>query len=67
MLQNSTACDLHQNRSRLSYLARNRVSTVIVDPPGTGKTDVATQIINNIYHNFPEQRTLLYRAQVIKR
>ncbi|KAF2398402.1 P-loop containing nucleoside triphosphate hydrolase protein [Trichodelitschia bisporula] len=33
--------------------------TVIVGPPGTGKTDVATQIINNIFHNFPNQRTLL--------
>lgn len=33
--------------------------TVVIGPPGTGKTDVATQIINNIYHNFPEQRTLL--------
>ncbi|KAK5201020.1 hypothetical protein LTR16_004117, partial [Cryomyces antarcticus] len=33
--------------------------TVILGPPGTGKTDVATQIINNIYHNFPAQRTLL--------
>ncbi|KAL3425681.1 intron-binding protein aquarius [Phlyctema vagabunda] len=33
--------------------------TVIVGPPGTGKTDVATQIINNLYHNFPQQRTLL--------
>lgn len=33
--------------------------TVIVGPPGTGKTDVATQIINNIYHNFPKERTLL--------
>lgn len=33
--------------------------TVIVGPPGTGKTDVATQIINNIYHSFPSQRTLL--------
>ncbi|KAL6875943.1 P-loop containing nucleoside triphosphate hydrolase protein [Trichoderma longibrachiatum] len=33
--------------------------TVIVGPPGTGKTDVATQIINNIYHNFPDQKTLL--------
>ena len=33
--------------------------TMIVGPPGTGKTDVATQIINNIYHDFPEQRTLL--------
>jgi intron-binding protein aquarius len=26
---------------------------------GTGKTDVAVQIISNIYHNFPEQRTLI--------
>ncbi|QLI72251.1 RNA helicase aquarius [Metarhizium brunneum] len=33
--------------------------TVIVGPPGTGKTDVATQIINNIYHNFPQEKTLL--------
>ncbi|EME77465.1 uncharacterized protein MYCFIDRAFT_158285 [Pseudocercospora fijiensis CIRAD86] len=33
--------------------------TVVVGPPGTGKTDVATQIISNIYHNFPQQRTLL--------
>jgi intron-binding protein aquarius len=33
--------------------------TVIVGPPGTGKTDVTTQIINNIYHNFPNERTLL--------
>ncbi|KAL8371460.1 hypothetical protein RB595_001315 [Gaeumannomyces hyphopodioides] len=33
--------------------------TVIVGPPGTGKTDVATQIISNIYHSFPTQRTLL--------
>jgi len=33
--------------------------TIIVGPPGTGKTDVATQIINNIYHNCPQERTLL--------
>lgn len=33
--------------------------TVIIGPPGTGKTDVVTQIINNIYHNFPNERTLL--------
>ncbi len=33
--------------------------TLIVGPPGTGKTDVAVQIIANLYHNFPEQRTLL--------
>jgi intron-binding protein aquarius len=33
--------------------------TLIVGPPGTGKTDVAVQIISNIYHNYPQQRTLL--------
>ncbi|KAI5460007.1 hypothetical protein BGZ63DRAFT_359458 [Mariannaea sp. PMI_226] len=33
--------------------------TVVVGPPGTGKTDVVTQIISNIYHNFPKQKTLL--------
>lgn len=33
--------------------------TLVVGPPGTGKTDVATQVISNIYHNFPKQKTLL--------
>uniref|UniRef100_T1J5U4 RNA helicase aquarius n=1 Tax=Strigamia maritima TaxID=126957 RepID=T1J5U4_STRMM len=33
--------------------------TMVVGPPGTGKTDVAVQIISNIYHSFPEQRTLI--------
>jgi replicative DNA helicase len=33
--------------------------TIIVGPPGTGKTDVAVQIISNIYHNFPDQRTII--------
>ncbi|PHH62528.1 hypothetical protein CDD81_6914 [Ophiocordyceps australis] len=33
--------------------------TIVVGPPGTGKTDVATQIIGNIYHDFPQQKTLL--------
>lgn len=35
------------------------MSFQVVGPPGTGKTDVAVQIISNIYHNFPEQRTLI--------
>ena len=33
--------------------------TMVVGPPGTGKTDVAVQIIANIYHNWPQQRTLI--------
>ncbi|KAI1730104.1 AAA domain-containing protein [Ditylenchus destructor] len=33
--------------------------TMVVGPPGTGKTDVAVQIISNIYHNWPQQRTLI--------
>ena len=33
--------------------------TMVVGPPGTGKTDVAVQVISNLYHNFPEQRTLI--------
>lgn len=33
--------------------------TMVVGPPGTGKTDVAVQIINNLYKNFPGERTLL--------
>jgi len=30
-----------------------------VGPPGTGKTDVAVQIVNLLYKNFPKQKTLL--------
>lgn len=33
--------------------------TLVMGPPGTGKTDVAVQIISNWYHNNPESRTLL--------
>ena len=33
--------------------------TMIVGPPGTGKTDVAVQILSELHYNFPEQRTLL--------
>ena len=37
----------------------NRGLTMIVGPPGTGKTDVAVQIICNLYHNYPTQKILL--------
>ncbi|KAJ3018195.1 UNVERIFIED_CONTAM: hypothetical protein HDU68_011284 [Siphonaria sp. JEL0065] len=33
--------------------------TMVVGPPGTGKTDLTVQIIANIYHNFPNEKTLL--------
>ncbi|KAI8352959.1 P-loop containing nucleoside triphosphate hydrolase protein [Mortierella sp. GBAus27b] len=33
--------------------------TLVVGPPGTGKTDVAVQIIANLYNNFLNQHTLL--------
>ncbi|CAN0863506.1 RNA helicase aquarius [Linum grandiflorum] len=33
--------------------------TMVVGPPGTGKTDTAVQILNAIYHNCPSQRTLI--------
>lgn len=32
---------------------------MIVGPPGTGKTDVAVQIIANLYHNNPTQKILI--------
>ncbi|MEQ2209576.1 hypothetical protein XENOCAPTIV_001144 [Xenoophorus captivus] len=39
--------------------------TMVVGPPGTGKTDVAVQIISNLYHNFPEQRTLILFEKIM--
>jgi intron-binding protein aquarius len=39
--------------------AMNKGLTLVVGPPGTGKTDVAVQIVSNWYHNFPNERTLL--------
>jgi intron-binding protein aquarius len=39
--------------------AMNKGLTLVVGPPGTGKTDVSVQIVSNWYHNFPHQRTLL--------
>lgn len=37
----------------------NKGLTMVVGPPGTGKTDVAVQILSNWYHNFPTERTLI--------
>lgn len=37
----------------------NEGLTMVVGPPGTGKTDVAVQIITTLYHNNPTQKILL--------
>ena len=34
-------------------------STLIYGEPGTGKTDVAVQIINLLYHNYPNEKILI--------
>eukprot|EP00966_Prymnesium_polylepis_P184909 4285515-Prymnesium_polylepis.1 len=39
--------------------AMNPGLTVVVGPPGTGKTDTAVQMVSNIHHTFPAQRTLI--------
>jgi intron-binding protein aquarius len=33
--------------------------TLIIGPPGTGKTDCAAQIVSNLYHAHPNERILL--------
>ena len=33
--------------------------TLVVGPPGTGKTDVVVQTISNLYRSFPDQRVLV--------
>jgi len=33
--------------------------TMVVGPPGTGKTDTAVQVVNLLFHNFPDQRIVL--------
>lgn len=33
--------------------------SLVVGPPGTGKTDVAVQTVNLLYHNSPQERILL--------
>lgn len=37
----------------------NHGLTMVVGPPGTGKTDVTVQTIANLYHNYPNQHTLI--------
>merc|ERR1711871_249846 len=37
----------------------NEGLTMVVGPPGTGKTDVAVQLITNLYHNYPSQKIVV--------
>ena len=41
------------------YSGLNPGLTMIVGPPGTGKTDVTVQIISQLYHNHPTQKILI--------
>ena len=45
--------------ARACLAGANPGLTMVVGPPGTGKTDVAVQMISNIYKNFPNERTLI--------
>ena len=49
-----TPVQVHAIRSGI-----NQGLTMIVGPPGTGKTDVAVQIIAELYKNYPTQKILL--------
>ncbi|KAI9223913.1 hypothetical protein BC828DRAFT_374759 [Blastocladiella britannica] len=37
----------------------SRGLSLVIGPPGTGKTDVAVQVLSNMYHANPEHRILL--------
>ncbi|KAG1474953.1 hypothetical protein G6F56_000019 [Rhizopus delemar] len=49
------------------YSGMNYGLTVATGPSGTGKTDIAAQIIANLYRNYPDQHTLIvtHNTQVL--
>jgi intron-binding protein aquarius len=58
--------DVHGNSIRFTPIQVSAIRSglspglsMIVGPPGAGKTDVAVQIISNLYHSFPSQRTVI--------
>ena len=53
----TAAC--HVSQVEALRAAMNPGLTLVVGPPGTGKTDTAVQIVSNIAHTFSSQRTLI--------
>ncbi|KAK6784306.1 hypothetical protein RDI58_017761 [Solanum bulbocastanum] len=59
--------EVHSERDKLIVEAQVGAITsgvqpglsMVVGPPGTGKTDTAVQVLNVLYHNCPSQRTLI--------
>ena len=56
-LQNSVRFTSQQVQAIRSGMRKGL--SVVVGPPGTGKTDVTVQLISNLYHNYPNQRILV--------
>eukprot|EP01060_Flectonema_neradi_P019718 TRINITY_DN2702_c0_g1_i1.p1 TRINITY_DN2702_c0_g1~~TRINITY_DN2702_c0_g1_i1.p1 ORF type:complete len:1266 (+),score=220.52 TRINITY_DN2702_c0_g1_i1:715-4512(+) len=48
-----------ESQSEAIRIANHPGLSLVVGPPGTGKTDVAVQIINNLYQKYPNQKTLV--------
>ncbi|KAI8975029.1 P-loop containing nucleoside triphosphate hydrolase protein [Mycotypha africana] len=46
-------------QSEAIYAGMNHGLTLVVGPPGTGKTDVAVQTMANLYRSHPDQHTLI--------
>lgn len=67
-IKSSLINDSKDNRNKIRFTSNqidaiskgvNKGLTLIVGPPGTGKTDVAVQIINLLHHNYPNEKILI--------
>ena len=39
---------------------------LVIGPPGTGKTDLAVQIVNLLYKNFKNEKTLVLIIKICR-
>src|SRR5690606_21918774 len=46
-------------QSKAIIKSMNKGLNLIVGPPGTGKTDIAVQIVSNWFHNYPNEKILI--------